>query len=99
MNIVETKNVTYQYPDGTNALENINFSAAEGKIIALLGPNGAGKSTLFLHFNGILQPTSGTIKIDGEYLNYKKEDLMKLRQKVGLVLQNQHHQLIAPTVQ
>ena len=98
MNIVETKGITYRYPDGTNALENVNFKAAEGKIIALLGPNGAGKSTLFLHFNGILQPTSGSITVDGEYLNYKKEDLMNLRQKVGIVFQNPDDQLFAPTV-
>ncbi len=98
MNIIETKNVTYQYPDGTNALENINFTAAEGKIIALLGPNGAGKSTLFLHFNGILQPTSGSVKIDNVHLKYKKEDLMNLRQKVGIVFQNPDDQLFAPTV-
>jgi cobalt/nickel transport system ATP-binding protein len=99
MNIIETKNVTYQYPDGTNALENINFSAAKGKIIALLGPNGAGKSTLFLHFNGILQPTSGNVMVDGKCLKYKKEDLMNLRQKVGIVFQNPDDQLFAPTVQ
>lgn len=98
MNIVETKDITYQYPDGTNALENVNFKAEEGKIIALLGPNGAGKSTLFLHFNGILQPKFGSITIDGEYLNYKKEDLMNLRQKVGIVFQNPDDQLFAPTV-
>ncbi len=99
MNVIETKNVTYQYPDGTNALENINFSAPTGKIIALLGPNGAGKSTLFLHFNGILRPTSGSISVDNVCLNYKKEDLMNLRQKVGIVFQNPDDQLFAPTVQ
>ena len=98
MNIIETKNVTYQYPDGTNALENINFSAAEGKISAILGPNGAGKSTLFLHFNGILRPTSGSIMVDNKSLKYKKENLMNLRQKVGIVFQNPDDQLFAPTV-
>jgi cobalt transport protein ATP-binding subunit len=98
MNIVETEGITYRYPDGTNALENVNFKAVEGKIIALLGPNGAGKSTLFLHFNGILKPASGSITVDGEYLNYKKEDLMNLRQKVGIVFQNPDDQLFAPTV-
>ena len=60
MKIIETKEITYEYPDGTKALENVNFEAEEGKIVALLGPNGAGKSTLFLHFNGILRPSSGS---------------------------------------
>ncbi|AEG17686.1 ATP-binding cassette domain-containing protein [Methanobacterium paludis] len=96
--IIETDKIVYEYPDGTKALENVNFHAEEGKIVALLGPNGAGKSTLFLHFNGILEPTSGTVKIDGEPVNYKKKDLMKVRQKVGIVFQNPDDQLFAPTV-
>jgi cobalt/nickel transport system ATP-binding protein len=96
--IIETDKIVYEYPDGTKALENVNFHAEEGKIVALLGPNGAGKSTLFLHFNGILEPTSGTVKIDGEPVSYKKKDLMKVRQKVGIVFQNPDDQLFAPTV-
>lgn len=98
MNIIETKNIIYQYPDGTEALKNVNFSATKGKIIMLMGPNGAGKSTLFLHFNGILRPTSGSLEIDGAPVSYKRQDLMKLRQKVGIVFQNPDDQLFAPTV-
>lgn len=99
MNVVETENVTYKYPDETKALDKINFTAAEGKIIALLGPNGAGKSTLFMHFNGILKPTSGTVKVCGTPLSYDKRALKKLRQKIGIVFQNPDDQLFAPTVQ
>ena len=99
MNVVETKNIIYQYPDGTKALNKINFAASKGEIVMLLGPNGAGKSTLFLHLNGILQPTSGSLDIDGAPVSYKRQDLMKLRQKVGLVFQNPDDQLFAPTVQ
>ncbi len=98
MNIIETKNIIYQYPDGTEALKNVNFSATKGKIVMLMGPNGAGKSTLFLHFNGILRPTSGSLEIDGAPLSYERQDLMKLRQKVGIVFQNPDDQLFAPTV-
>jgi cobalt/nickel transport system ATP-binding protein len=98
MKIIETKDITYEYPDGTKALENVNFVAEEGKIVALLGPNGAGKSTLFLHFNGILQPSSGSMVIDGETVSYNKKDLMRIRQKVGIVFQNPDDQLFAPTV-
>lgn len=99
MNIIETKNIIYQYPDGTKALKNVNFSATKGKIVMLMGPNGAGKSTLFLHFNGILRPTSGSLEIDGAPVSYERQDLMKLRQKVGIVFQNPDDQLFAPTVQ
>lgn len=98
MKIIETNNVTYEYPDGTKALEKVNFNADEGKIVALLGPNGAGKSTLFLHFNGILRPTRGTVHVDGETVSYDKKDLLKIRQKVGIVFQNPDDQLFAPTV-
>lgn len=98
MNIIETKNISYNYPDGTEALKNVDFTAKKGKIVALLGPNGAGKSTLFLHFNGILRPTQGSITIDSEPLRYEKKDLMKVRQKVGIVFQNPDDQLFAPTV-
>ena len=98
MNIIETKDITYHYPDGTEALKKVNFKAAEGKIVALLGPNGAGKSTLFLHFNGILRPTSGSIIVNDDEIKYDKKNLMKVRQKVGIVFQNPDDQLFAPTV-
>jgi cobalt/nickel transport system ATP-binding protein len=98
LNVIETKNISYNYPDGTQALRNVDFTAKKGKIVALLGPNGAGKSTLFLHFNGILKPTQGSITIDSELLRYEKKDLMKIRQKVGIVFQNPDDQLFAPTV-
>ena len=98
MKVIETKDITYEYPDGTKALEEVNFNVDEGKIVALLGPNGAGKSTLFLHFNGILRPSFGSIIIDGEQVSYNKKDLMRIRQKVGIVFQNPDDQLFAPTV-
>ena len=43
--ILETKDLTYKYPDGTEALKGINFKLEEGTMVALLGHNGAGKST------------------------------------------------------
>ena len=98
-NMLEVKNVTYTYPDGTEALSNVDFTVEKGKMVSLLGPNGAGKSTLFLHFNGILKPSSGKIFIDGTQLDYSKEELSKARQKVGIVFQNPDDQLFAPTVE
>ena len=98
MNVLETKEVSYKYPDGTPALKDVNFHASKGEIVALLGPNGAGKSTLFLHFNGILRPSSGTIMVEDAPLNYDKKAIMKVRQKVGIVFQNPDDQLFAPTV-
>lgn len=99
MNIIEAKNITYLYPDGTKALDNIDFAVEKGQIVSLLGKNGAGKSTLFLHFNGIFEPESGEILVDGEKLEYDKKSLLKVRQKVGIVFQNPDDQLFAPTVE
>ncbi len=98
MKVIETKDITYEYPDGTKALDKVNFNVDDGKIVALLGPNGAGKSTLFLHFNGILSPSTGSVLIEGDTVKYNKKDLMQIRQKVGIVFQNPDDQLFAPTV-
>ncbi|KZX14486.1 energy-coupling factor transporter ATP-binding protein EcfA3 [Methanobrevibacter cuticularis] len=99
MNIIEAKNIVYEYPDGTEALKHIDFKVEKGDIVALLGPNGAGKSTLFLHFNGILEPASGEILIDNKRLKYDRKSLLKVRQKIGIVFQNPDDQLFAPTVE
>lgn len=96
--ILETKDLKYNYPDGTEALKGISIQIHEGEMVSLMGTNGAGKSTLFLHFNGIIEPTSGTIEIEGEELKYNKKSLLKARSKVGIVFQNPDDQLFAPTV-
>lgn len=96
MKAIEAINLSYIYPDGTKALENVNFIAEKGEKIAILGPNGAGKSTLLHHFNGLLMSTSGKIHILGQEVNKANVDL--LRQKVGLVFQNPDDQIFAPTV-
>lgn len=96
--ILEAKDLYYNYPDGTEAIRGINFKVEEGQMISILGPNGAGKSTFFLHFNGIIEPTSGEIIIDGKTLKYDKKSLLEARTKVGIVFQNPDDQLFAPTV-
>ncbi|MBE6487971.1 MAG: ATP-binding cassette domain-containing protein [Methanosphaera stadtmanae] len=96
--ILEVKDLYYNYPDGTEAIKGINFKVEEGQMISILGPNGAGKSTFFLHFNGIIEPTSGEIIIEGKTLKYDKKSLLEARAKVGVVFQNPDDQLFAPTV-
>jgi len=96
MKAIETINLSHIYPDGTKAIENINFSVEKGKNIAILGPNGAGKSTLLHHFNGLLMPTSGKVNVLGKEVT--KQNLDEIRQKVGLVFQDPDDQLFARTV-
>ena len=96
--ILETRNVSYSYADGTQALNGVSISLEEGKKIALVGPNGAGKSTLMLMFNGILRPSAGEIVFHGRTLQYDSTSLREIRRKVGMVFQNPDDQIFAPTV-
>ena len=95
---LETKNLSYTYPDGTEALKNVNLKIRKGEKIAIMGPNGAGKSTLFSHFNGLTEPTSGHVEVDGKKIIFERDELLKVRQKVGIVFQDPNDQLFAPTV-
>ena len=95
---LETKNLSYTYHDGTQALKNVNIQINKGEKIAIMGPNGAGKSTLFSHFNGLTEPTSGHVEIEGKKIIFERDELLKVRQKVGIVFQDPNDQLFAPTV-
>ena len=95
---LSTENLSFTYPDGTRALKNINIEIEKGEKVAIIGPNGAGKSTLFSHFNGLTEPTSGCVKIEGKPISFEKDELLKVRQKVGIVFQDPNDQLFAPTV-
>lgn len=66
MSILECKNLCKAYKKGKNVLSDMNISIPKGKIVGLLGPNGCGKSTLIKMIAGVLQPTSGTILVDGK---------------------------------
>lgn len=63
--LLRCENLTKQY-GRTTALNGVNFTLENGKIIGLLGPNGSGKTTLIKIINGLLTPTSGAVYIDGE---------------------------------
>ncbi|HAJ56474.1 MAG TPA: cobalt ABC transporter ATP-binding protein [Candidatus Omnitrophica bacterium] len=92
---IEFEHVAFSYPDGTNALEDINFSVDSGECLGLIGPNGAGKTTLLLHLNGILRG-SGSIRVHGSQLC--DENITLIRKDVGMVFQDPDMQLFMPTV-
>jgi cobalt/nickel transport system ATP-binding protein len=97
--IVETRNITYTYPNGPTALKGVSIRIAKGSKTALVGPNGAGKSTLMLMLNGMVRPASGEVLFDGKPLVYDGRSLRELRRRVGFVFQNPDVQIIAPTVE
>lgn len=97
-NILETKNLYYEYPGGIKALRGISTSFKKGVKTAVLGPNGAGKSTLFLHLNGVLEPKKGNVFFEGRPIKYNKRFLKKLRSKVGIVFQDPDSQIFAGRV-
>lgn len=94
---IEFKNVSYEYPGGTKALDNVSFRINHGEKVALLGRNGAGKSTLLLLTDGLLLPSEGTVDVGG--IPVTKKTLTAIRQSVGLVFQNPDDQLFMPTVE
>ncbi len=96
--ILEAVDVSFEYTDGTKALNNINMKICKGQKTAILGPNGAGKTTLFLLFNGILKPKSGKIMFNNKEINYSRKEIEKLRKNVGIVFQNPDIQIFANRV-
>jgi len=80
------------------ALRGVSVEVRAGEAVALIGPTGSGKSTLIQHFNGLLRPTVGTVRVAGEDLWGPRADRRRARQQVGLVFQFPEYQLFEETV-
>ncbi len=92
---IEVENLSFSYPDGHVALNNVSLRISPGEKVALVGPNGAGKSTLILHLNGILH---GKGRVQVCSLQVEEKNLKRVRAMVGLVFQSPDDQLFSPTV-
>jgi len=93
--LVAVSGLRYRYPDGTLALDGVDFRLEAGETVAVLGPNGSGKTTFVLHLNGLLEG-EGSVSICGMAIN--KQTLPLIRRKVGVVFQDPDEQLFMPTV-
>jgi energy-coupling factor transporter ATP-binding protein EcfA2 len=93
--VIEVRDLHYRYPDGTQALDGIDFHLAASECVALFGANGSGKTTFVLHLNGLLEG-EGFIEVCG--MPVRKDALAQIRAKVGLVFQDSDEQLFMPTV-
>lgn len=93
--LLQVKDLCFSY-DEKPVLKQINITVRKGEKIAVMGSNGAGKSTFFLNLNGVLQPDSGEILLEGKKL--KKKDFKELHRRVGFVFQDADSQIIASNV-
>jgi cobalt/nickel transport system ATP-binding protein len=92
---IRIERLSYRYPDGLLALNEISLEIPPSQKVALVGPNGAGKSTLLLHLNGVLTG-QGRVSICG--LEVSRPNLKRIRTLVGLVFQSPDDQLFSSTV-
>ncbi len=104
MAVLVCENLKYLYSAGTPfetaAIEDVDFSAESGELIGIIGHTGSGKSTLIQHLNGLLEPNSGTVFLDGENI-WSKENRKKIRNvrfAVGLCFQYPEYQIFEENV-
>jgi osmoprotectant transport system ATP-binding protein len=84
--MITFEDVSKVYPDGTVAVDNLTITAPNGKITTLVGPSGCGKTTSMRMINRLIEPTSGSITLDGT--DTQTLDKVALRRRIGYVIQN-----------
>ncbi|HEV2227283.1 MAG TPA: ATP-binding cassette domain-containing protein [Nitrososphaerales archaeon] len=95
--IIQTMGLWHEYPNGVEAIRNIDLTIQKGDYVALIGKNGSGKSTLVKHFNGLLRPTKGKVMVGGlDTVSTRSEKLATI---VGYVFQNPDYMLFATTIE
>ncbi len=100
-NIIEVKNVTFEYSDGDRqktVIKDFSVDIKRGSFTVILGHNGSGKSTLAKLLNGLYKPASGAVFVDGVDTTDEENDL-EIKRKVGMVFQNPDNQLVASIVE
>jgi osmoprotectant transport system ATP-binding protein len=83
--MIRLSGVGKTYPDGTVAVHELDLDVAQGELVVLVGPSGCGKSTTLKMINRLIEPTTGTIEIDGQ--DVTGQDPVKLRRGIGYVIQ------------
>ena len=100
-NIIEVKNVTFEYTDGerrNTVIKDFSINIERGSFTVILGHNGSGKSTLAKLLNGLYKPASGEVFVDGISTSDEEHEI-DIKRRVGMVFQNPDNQLIASIVE
>jgi energy-coupling factor transport system ATP-binding protein len=95
--MIEVEDVHFAYPNRVEALKGVSLVIKDGEFVAIMGQNGAGKTTLVKHFNGLLKPSEGIVRVDG--VETTKTSVAALSRSTGFVFQNPDHQLFSETVE
>lgn len=102
MSFIEFKDVHYTYNPNeegeTKAVRGVTLSLDEGEFVAIVGHNGSGKSTLAKLMNGLYEPDSGTVTVDG-FDTADDKSLFDIRSRVGIVFQNPDNQMVATIIE
>jgi len=86
--MLEISDLVKQYPNGFKALHGVSLTVGEPQVVAVIGSSGAGKSTLIRCINRLIDPTSGSIKLNGEELTtLGRRDLRHARRRMGMIFQ------------
>ncbi|HJD36103.1 MAG TPA: energy-coupling factor ABC transporter ATP-binding protein [Candidatus Blautia ornithocaccae] len=96
MAYLELKNVSYVYPNGYTAVEDVSMAFKEGEAVAIIGQNGAGKTTTVKLMNGLLRPSKGEILVEGE--STENKTTASIARKVGYVFQNPDDQIFQESI-
>lgn len=87
--MIEFKNVSKRYPNGFEALKNVNLTIDQGEFVAIIGLSGAGKSTLIRTINRMHDITGGELVVDGtDVMSLQGKELRRFRRKIGMIFQS-----------
>ena len=87
--MIEFKDVSKTYPNGTKGLQHINLQINQGEFIAIIGLSGAGKSTLIRTINRMIDITEGQLLVDEtDVMKLKGKELRRFRRKIGMIFQS-----------
>ena len=87
--MLEVKNLTKIYDDGTVALRDVSFKVTPGEFVVIIGLSGSGKSTLLRCINRLIEPTEGNIFWEGKDITQAEaEELRKIRRQIGMIFQH-----------